>query len=120
MPRKTTEDLARDEQIRQAEVDRMRKDEALRREQDAAARADVAEGAQHPGAGGVNPGAREARSARPSGMQPETFPNKPGGGYRPNPANQKTEMPPERQAPPAPEANVGQGRVKPHEQPTDK
>jgi hypothetical protein len=103
------------ERIRQEEVDKMRKAGADQKTEANAAREAVAGGEQTDEAGGMHPGARPARMARPAGMQPETFPNEPGQGYRPNPANMKTELPPERQAPPAPEGHIGQGRVKPHE-----
>lgn len=107
-----------EERLRQEEMNRLRNAEAYRRQESANARAETSEAAKSPGpeAGGMHPGARDARYPRPAGMTPETFPNLPGGGFRRNPANQQTELPPERQAPPAPEGKIGQGRVKPHEQ----
>lgn len=117
---KTNEELEA-ERLRQEEVDKLRKKDQDQQDDANAARADVGEASKEPGleAGGMHPGARPARFARPPGMTPETFPNEPGQGYRPNPANQKTELPPERQAPVPPAGKIGQGRVKPHEQPAE-
>jgi hypothetical protein len=115
----TAGDVVEAERIRQDEVDKLRKKDEDIRTEGAAAREAGAEQARSPSAEGSFHG--DARPATdvpaPQSLQP-TFPNVPTEGFRRNPANQQTMMPPERQAPrPADDALIGQGRVKPSQQP---
>jgi hypothetical protein len=107
------------EQLRQEEVDRLRKREEDRRAGAVDARAAGREALKDPPAEGPYHGdARPAVEVRQAPGNPyPTFKNVPGEGYRRNPANQATELPPERQAPRPADDKIGQGRVKPHEQP---
>lgn len=93
-----------EDELRRAEIQKLHDAERERRDDAAAAREHYKE-------------TGEARLPRPSlsvsqGLQP-TFPNVPGEGYRPNPANMKNQLPPERQAPRPPDHLIGTGRVKP-------
>lgn len=116
----TTE--AEKERIRSEEINRLRtkqedtqKANAEKREDGEEARAQASDPS-----GGVHGDARPARATQfEGGPPPGSFPNVPNTGFRQNPANQKVDLPPERQAPVPPEGKAGQGRVKPHEQPVE-
>lgn len=107
-----------EEKLRQEHVERLRTREADQRAGAAEAREAGQEALKEPSAEGSYHGdARPAVEVRGNvGGPVPTFPNVPGEGYRRNPANQATELPPERQAPRPPDHLIGQGRVKPGQQ----